>query len=78
MTKKSYTATTAIPRVAAEGETVELTERQARYHLLSGNLVEADKKPAVKQPVKTANTSDKTPEKTPEKTSDKKSTGKKD
>lgn len=69
MTIKSYTATTDIPRVAKEGDTVELTERQARYHKLNGALVEAgnktpvkqsDKQP-VKEPVKTAKTTSKKP-----------------
>lgn len=61
MTIKSYTATTDIPRVAKEGETVELTERQAQYHVLNGAMVEAGNKTADKQPVKATKTTSKKP-----------------
>jgi len=53
MDKKTYTINQTTPGLGKAGDSVDMTERQARYLLLSGVIsVPAQKTPATKKPSK--------------------------
>ncbi len=53
MEKHTYTIEQHAPRLGKVGDTVEMTERQARYFVTAGTLVKGKKSAAKNQPAQT-------------------------
>ncbi len=52
MKTNTYVLNHNIRKIGVEGDEVELTERQARYHVISGAMSPAKKTPAPKKAAK--------------------------
>lgn len=59
MEKNTYTIAAEAPRLGKVGDTVEMTERQARYFVLAGTLSLGKKPAEKKQPAQAKTTAKK-------------------